>query len=213
MNVLAIDTATDAAAVALLRGEAIRSRRLEWRATFTGTAPAIEALMEESGTRWADLDALVVPAGPGSFTGLRVGAAMALGIAEARGIELHAVPTLEAVAESFAGPGDAAVCVSLDARRGRRWVAIYERRAAGWRRLEGPLDVVPEDVAEVAGGRPVVGPDLPRRGAAGGDPPVAVEAMARLVARDPVRHRLEGPDRLRLVYARPGVDRPPQDGG
>lgn len=213
MNVLAIDTATDAASVALLRGESIRSRRLEWRATFTGTAPAIEALMEESGTGLEDLDALAVPTGPGSFTGLRVGAAMALGIAEARRIALHAVPTLEAVAEAFAAAADEAVCVSLDARRGRRYVAIYERGTAGWRRLEGPLDVVPGEVEALAAGRPVVGPDLPRRGDAARDPPLAAEAMAWLVSREPERYRLEDPDGLRLVYARPGVDRPPGDDG
>lgn len=207
VNVLAIDTATDGAAVALLVAGEARARRLGWRATFTDTAPAVEALLREAGIGWDDLDALAVPVGPGSFTGLRVGAAMAMGLAEARGLPLHAVPTLEAFAEAYAAPGDRAVCVSLDARRGRRYLARCERADGGWRTVEGPLDVVPDAVEALADASPVVGPDLPRRGERSEEPPTVAETVARLVARDPGRHRLEAPDRLRLVYARAGVDR------
>lgn len=206
MIVLAIDTATDAAAVALLSGGRARVRGLGWRATFTETAPAMAALLEEAGIGWEAVDAIAVPGGPGSFTGLRVGAAIALAVAEARGTPLHAVPTLEAVAEAWAGPGDRAVCADLDARRGRRYVARYAREARGWRLVEGPLDVEPGVVEERAGGWPVVGPDRPSRRE---DPPTLAEAMARLVARDPDRHRLASPEALELAYARPGVDPPP----
>lgn len=204
--VLAIDTATDAAAVALAVGGETRVRRLGWRASFTETAPAIEALLAEAGTGWGSLEAVGVPAGPGSFTGLRVGAAMALAVAEARGAALHAVPTLEAVAEAFAGPGDLAVCASLDARRGRRYAAKYERTEGGWRLVEGPVDVPPEAVEAMAGAWPVVGADRPPR--SGEKAASVAEAVARLIRADPRRHRLESPERLRLVYARPGVDPP-----
>lgn len=204
MNVLAIDTATDEAAVALRTGERTRVRRLGWRTSFTETAPAIEALLEEAGTAWEDLAAIAVPAGPGSFTGLRVGAAIALGIGESRAIPLHAVPTLAAVAEAHAGFDDERVCASIDARRGRRYVAVYERERGGWRRVVGPEDVPPGEVAGIAGGTPVVGPNLDPRHEA---PPTIAEAVVALVARDPDRYRLATPGALRLIYARPGVDR------
>lgn len=207
MNVLSIDTATDAAAVALWREGTAAVRPLGWRATFTETAPAVAALLEAAGLGWEAVDAVAIPAGPGSFTGLRVGAALALALAEARGAALHAVPTLAAVAEAYAGPGDGEVVADLDARRGRRFAARYAREAGGWRLLEGPLDVAPEALTAWAGEAPVVGPDRPAR--PGASPPTLAEGVARLVARDPERYRLPAPAALEIVYARPGVDRAP----
>ncbi|MGH7565713.1 MAG: tRNA (adenosine(37)-N6)-threonylcarbamoyltransferase complex dimerization subunit type 1 TsaB, partial [Gemmatimonadota bacterium] len=77
--VLAIDTATAPGSVALRVGERTSERALDWRASFRQMAPAIEDLRTEAGLSWSDLDAIAVPVGPGSFTGLRVGAALALG--------------------------------------------------------------------------------------------------------------------------------------
>lgn len=202
MNVLAIDTATDSPGVALSVGGRIASRRIGWRSAFVETAPAIESLLAEAGLERGDLEAVAVPAGPGSFTGLRVGAAFALGLCRGSGVPLHAVPTLEAVAEAYAGPEDGRVCASIDARRGRRFAALYERRDGGWRRLAGPVDAGPEGVAELAGGARVVAPPE-----AGGEPAVAV-AIAALVTREPARRRLTSPGELSLVYARPGVEPP-----
>lgn len=202
MTVLALDTATDGAAVALWTPAGTRVRALPWRASFTATVPAAAALLGEAGRTWADVTDLAVPAGPGSFTGLRVGAALALGLAEGRGVGLHAVPTLAAVAEAFAPPGAARVCAWLDARRGRRYAAVYERDGEGWRREAGPVDVPPADLEGFADGAPLVGPP----GEDGRPRPVA-GALAELVRRDPAGHRLSDPGALALVYARPGVDR------
>jgi len=203
-TVLAIDTATPAGAVALLVEERVLRRPIEWRSSFRQVAPAIEQLLEEAGLRLADLGAIAVPAGPGSFTGLRVGAAMALGLSRLTGRPLHAVPTLAAVAEAFAPPDERRVCATLDARRGRRYAALYERAAPGrWELLQGPVDAAPEEVAEIAGGAPLVAPDVgsaPHRGDG-----YLAEAVARLAAIDP-RYRLAAPGDLRLLYARPGVD-------
>lgn len=203
MNVLAIDAATDAAGVALAAGGRTRSRPVAWRRSFAETAPAAEALLVEAGLAWGDLAALAVPAGPGSFTGLRVGAAFALGVAETREVALHAVPTLIAVAEAYAPPGAPVVCADLDARRGRRYVARVERSADGWRDRTGALDLSPDEAEALADGAPRVGPR------AGDEPSGAVAAaLAGLVARFPDRWRLPAPDRLVLAYARPGVEAP-----
>lgn len=201
--VLAIDTATSSGSVALRVADSTRETPLEWRASFHQIAPAIEGLMAEAGLEWSDVEAVAVPSGPGSFTGLRVGAALALGLARITGRPLLAVPTLAAVAEAYASPEVTRVCATLDARRGRRYAALCERSRPGrWEVLAGPLDATPAEVAALAGAAPLVGPDL----APGG--PVGVglaAAVARLAAAEPARYRSSG-NGLKLVYARSGID-------
>lgn len=203
-NVLAIDTATSDGAVALRVGERLFQRPLQWRASFRQVAPAVESVLEEAGLRLVEVDAIAVPAGPGSFTGLRVGAALALGLARLSARPLYAVPTLAAVAEAFASADASRVCATLDARRDRRYAALYERRPAGrWELLRGPLDVGSEELDEVAGGAPIASPeDGPTGSEAGG---ALAAAVARLATADPA-YGLAAPRDLRLVYARAGVD-------
>lgn len=200
MNVLAIDTATDEAAVALLAAGRFATRPLAWRAAFRELTPAVDGLRVEAGLAWEAVDAIAVPAGPGSFTGLRVGAAFALALAALRAVPLHAPPTLAVVAEACAPRGADRVCASLDARRGRRYVALLARAPDGsWETRRGPLDVPPEEVAAVAGDAPVVALETP------GDRPLVAAALATLVARAPLPYRLSEPGALRLLYARPGT--------
>lgn len=101
----------------------------------------MEALtwLASQGARLADVDALAVVAGPGSFTGLRVGVAACQGWAFATGKPVIAVPTLDAVAAdpSIAEPGDALVVPVIDGQRsevffsGRRGGAdVLSARAA-----------------------------------------------------------------------------------
>lgn len=203
-HVLAIDTATGAGAVALRAGEETRARPLEWRGSFRQAPPAIEGLLAEAGIRLTELDAIVVPAGPGSFTGLRVGAALALGLARIAAVPLHAVPTLAGVAEAGAPPGAVRVCATLDARRGRRYAAIYAREgAARWELLAGPVDGTPSEIAALAAGAPEIGAPATSGASTG-----IAAAIARLAAADPGRYALPEPAALELVYARPGVDGP-----
>jgi tRNA threonylcarbamoyl adenosine modification protein YeaZ len=202
--VLAIETATADGSVALRVGERTREKSLQWRASFREVAPAIEELMAEAGLRWADLDAIAVPSGPGSFTGLRVGAALALGLSKTAGRPLYGVPTLAAVAEAHAPPGAPTVCATLDARRGRRYAALYERAGSSlWELVAGPVDAGPEAVGALAGDAPRIGPDLDRDRTGG---PGLAAAIARLVATDPDRYAQTSPRGLELVYTRPGLD-------
>lgn len=202
MRILAIDTATTEAAVALHVAARVRERRLAWRAAFRESAPAMEALLDEAGLGWSDLDGLAVPAGPGSFTGLRVGAAMALAIAELREIPLFAPPTLAIVAEAAAPEGLTPVHASLDARRGRRYAAILEREDRAWTTVRGPVDIDADRILAWAGAVPHV--CLEER--QGRTSPAA--ALAGLVARAPDAYRLATPGALRLAYARPAMESP-----
>lgn len=198
--VLAVDTATVPGSVALRAGGETRSVPLDLRSAFREAAPAVERLRAEADLGWADLEAIAVPAGPGSFTGLRVGAALAIAIARIARRPLHGVPTLAAVAEAWAPPHPARVCAILDARRGRRYAAVYERAGPGrWRPISGPVDAAPEAVRALARGAPVVAPDP-------GDPSGVAIAICRLVAADPAPFALDSPEHLELAYARPAVD-------
>ncbi|HKJ92257.1 MAG TPA: tRNA (adenosine(37)-N6)-threonylcarbamoyltransferase complex dimerization subunit type 1 TsaB [Longimicrobiales bacterium] len=109
--------------------------------------PAVEFALATAGLTLDGLDGVVVGAGPGSFTGVRVGAATAKGLVRARGLPLFAYSGLLALA-SGAGV-DRPVCALFDARRGEVYAACYrvgdavdEVLAPGARVLEDVLDAV-----------------------------------------------------------------------
>jgi tRNA threonylcarbamoyladenosine biosynthesis protein TsaB len=86
-------------------------------------------VMEEGGVDWAELGAIAIGDGPGSFTGLRIGIATARGLAHAHGIELRPVSSLAALAAGIEAP---AALPLLDARRGELFGALYEGAAEVW---------------------------------------------------------------------------------
>jgi tRNA threonylcarbamoyladenosine biosynthesis protein TsaB len=114
--VLAFDTATPTATVALVRaGEVLGERRSRASSVLADA----DALLHEAGLVVADLDAVVVGSGPGSFTGLRIGFAAALGLALARGVAVAAVSTLDSLGAG--APGSRPV---IDARRGEIFTIV-----------------------------------------------------------------------------------------
>ena len=136
MIVLAIDTSTPRAALALGRpdfdprvappdADAAPSRR-----HGAGLLPAIEALLLAEGLKVADLGAIAVGLGPGSYTGLRIGLTAAKTLAYAAGKPLVALDSLEAIARN--APADALrIAVAVDAQRGDAYVAQFARAAPG----------------------------------------------------------------------------------
>jgi tRNA threonylcarbamoyladenosine biosynthesis protein TsaB len=123
--VLAIDTTTRVGGFALARdGQILASRTLE---SDKGLAAAlfgeIEALLAEAGVTLAEVDAFAALAGPGSFTGIRVGLAAVKALGEATGKPVLAVSNLEALA--FAGEGSVRA-VALPARGGDVFGAIFD---------------------------------------------------------------------------------------
>jgi len=122
-NILLIDTATSVCHVGLLQGERLWQRSLheafKHAEQLTST---INGLMQEAGLAYAQLDAVAVTGGPGSYTGLRIGAATAKGICFGTGAKLLALNTLEVMCEGFKQahadlPSDAVLIPMLDARR------------------------------------------------------------------------------------------------
>ncbi len=137
--VLALESATAALSVALLRGHDLLDEIAAAEGPAAATLlPAIDALLERTRVAVADLDAFAISIGPGSFTSLRVGIATLKGLAFGSDVPVLGVSTLAALARA-AGPTDRLVVPLLDARRGELYAASYAA-GAGWE------TVVPEGV-------------------------------------------------------------------
>ena len=122
---LAIDTTSEFASIALAEGgRVLEEVAMESPDGFAHVMfPDIERLLDRHGLKITDIDGFAAAAGPGSFTGVRVGLTAAKGLAEATGRKVAAVSNLQAVA-SF-GTGALRVPV-IDARRGDIFGAVYD---------------------------------------------------------------------------------------
>jgi tRNA threonylcarbamoyladenosine biosynthesis protein TsaB len=109
MLTLAFDTATEVATCALVRDGDVLGERTSRAGTVLADA---DELLKEHGLEPAQLDALAVGTGPGSFTGLRIGLALARGLGLALGVRAAGVSTLDALAAG--SPGAVPV---IDAKR------------------------------------------------------------------------------------------------
>jgi tRNA threonylcarbamoyladenosine biosynthesis protein TsaB len=131
MNVLAIDTSTEILALAVTHSDAWASIALRKGLQHSpALLPLAERLLGELGMKVSDLHLLVCTVGPGSFTGIRIGLATALGISHGAGIPVVGVSTLDAIARPWEAH-DGEVFAVIDARKGKIYTARYE---AGMRR-------------------------------------------------------------------------------
>jgi tRNA threonylcarbamoyladenosine biosynthesis protein TsaB len=130
LRVLAIDTALEACAAAVLdtdRHGGLTSRSLPMvRGHAEALMPMIAAVMNAAGMEFAALDRIAVTVGPGSFTGLRVGVAAARGIALATGKPAVGLTTLAALAAPFFDMDDSkALLAAIDARHGQVYMQLF----------------------------------------------------------------------------------------
>lgn len=118
---LVLEASTAAGSVALLRGDvALESRAVSMGASREDTLfPAVQSLLTSQHIAPRDLGAIVCGSGPGSFTSLRIAAAVAKGLAHAASVPLYAVPSLLLAAASHNTPGT--YLVHADALRGERY--------------------------------------------------------------------------------------------
>ena len=124
--ILAIETATPVCSVALIKDETVLAElNLQTGNTHSGRLmPQIASLAEMTGTDPAEIEALAVSIGPGSFTGLRIGITTAKTLSYAWDKPIVGIPTLEALA--FNCPAaDGWVSAMLDAQKGRVYEALY----------------------------------------------------------------------------------------
>ena len=148
MNVLGLDTSTEASTACVLRsdGEAfeVDPPPGDGRAHAAELMPAAAEAMERAGLDWRDLDAIGVGIGPGGFTGLRIGVATARALATATGAELRPVSSLMSLARGMGS--DPLSLPLIDARRGEVFAALYE--GPDLREVWAPFAARPEEVAD-----------------------------------------------------------------
>lgn len=133
---LAIDTATRAASLALYSADGVLAEAT-WRSRENHTVeltPQIVRLLELAGVSMSDLQAIGIALGPGSFTGLRVGMSVAKGLAFGSKIPLLGVPTLDVIAHAHTGQS-LPIWTILAVGRGRYSVARYTARRGLARRV------------------------------------------------------------------------------
>ena len=127
MIILAIDTSATAASVCLAREDKILG------SFYTNTAlthsqtlvPMVEQVLKTTQTDVDELDYIAVNAGPGSFTGVRIGVAAAKGFAFKNNLPCVSVSTLESMAYNMLG-GDCVVCAVMDARCSQVYNALFK---------------------------------------------------------------------------------------
>jgi tRNA threonylcarbamoyladenosine biosynthesis protein TsaB len=124
---IALETSTDAGSVALGRGPELIGEVLIGARTRHAESllPALDFLMRSADVARSDVRGIVVGAGPGSFTGVRVAAATARGLAAGLDVPLYAYSSLAALALDAAL--EAPVWALFDARRGEVYAACYQR--------------------------------------------------------------------------------------
>ena len=131
---LAIDTATRYASLALHDGGCVRAE-ITWEMSDRHTVEVmsrIAGLLEQLGATAHDLVGLAVSIGPGSFTGLRVGLAIAKGLALANAIPIAGIPTLDVIARAQVVTSGGLVA-ALQAGRGKLVTMRYRRVRGEWR--------------------------------------------------------------------------------
>lgn len=126
MRLLAFETSAKAASAALLEGEKLLAESYQNTAmTHSQTLLVMaEELLKRCGLTARDVEAVAVAAGPGSFTGVRIGVAAAKGFAWGREIPCCGVSTLEAMAVSL-GENSGLVCAVMDARRNQVYNSLF----------------------------------------------------------------------------------------
>ena len=149
MKLLALESTAKAASCAVLRdGEVLAS---SWQAaglTHSRTLlPMVEDMLKNSELSLADMDALAVAAGPGSFTGLRIGMAAVKGLAWAAEKPCIPVSTLEAMAWPLAHLEGSIVC-AMDARRQQVYNALFEAKNGCLTRLTEDRAIALAELAE-----------------------------------------------------------------
>ena len=140
LNILALDTTTRGGSIAVARGGTLLAARAGDPSRTHGERLPVELMraVDEAGLTAGDLDLLAVAAGPGSFTGLRVGVSAIQGLAVARGLKVVAVSTLDALARAAADVRrpERLIATWMDGQRGEVFGALYH---ADGTTLESPV--------------------------------------------------------------------------
>jgi len=145
---LALDTSTKRMGLALYDGVSVLSETM-WTSDMHHTvelAPAIRDTLQRAKVSLEQVAVIGVARGPGSYTGLRIGLAVAKGLALAQHLDLVAVSSLEIVAQGQAVT-DAQLVAVLEAGRGRLAVGWYQVGEDRWQALGQPAVLTPQELS------------------------------------------------------------------
>lgn len=207
---LGIDAATPPSSVAVTRGDAVLASRTGpfGRDTDAWILPAVELSLAAAGIAIAEVSCIGVTVGPGTFTGIRVGLATAMGLGRGSGVPLVGITTLEAIALAAGADAATRVLATVDARRGQVYAAVYAVGDGAVDCLRRPWLGDPGDIARqaaafgplVAAGTGLSAPELAALPTAPQPSEPLAAAVALLAARrpppdaPPVPFYLRGPD-------------------
>ncbi len=202
---LALDTATDRASIALggpgvvlAEADIVGARR-----HASGLLPALESILGRIGASAAQIEGVVLADGPGSFTGLRVGASVAKALIRVRQMPLWTAPSLLGVARSAAvAPGETIAAVS-DALRGELFAGAWRFHAGAVEWVLAPMVLTPAGFRERLGpGVRITGTGAPLLGAGEPSWPRAA-ALLELVGMAAGVTRVADPASWEPAYGRP----------
>jgi len=127
MKLLALDSSGLVASVAIVTEETVLAEyTVNYKKTHSQTLlPMLDEIVRMLGIDLSEVDGIAVSAGPGSFTGLRIGSATAKGLGLALEKPIISVPTLEGLAYNLIG-SHALICPMMDARRNQVYTGLYE---------------------------------------------------------------------------------------
>lgn len=163
MKILALDSSGLVASVAVVEDDTLLAEyTMNYKKTHSQTLmPMLNEVKNMIDLDLSSLDAIAVAAGPGSFTGLRIGSATVKGLALALNKPIVEVPTLEGLAYNMCGTAHY-VCPLMDARRNQVYTGIYKFVLANdeWK-METVQEQCAVDITEILGicnelGKPVV---------------------------------------------------------
>ena len=127
MKILALDSSGLVASAAITENDLLVAEYdIQYKKTHSQTLlPMLEEIRRMVDLDMESVDAVALAAGPGSFTGLRIGSATAQGLGLALDIPIVEIPTLEGLAYNLYGSADY-ICPIMDARRGQVYTGVYE---------------------------------------------------------------------------------------
>lgn len=154
MNLLAIDTATEACSAAVWVDGVVRGRcEVVGRDHTQRLIPLVESVLAEAGLRYSQLNGLVCGVGPGSFAGVRIGVSFAKGVALAHELPVLGVSSLQLLAQAaLEDSASDPVLVAIDARMGEVYFQAFERGPEGFASALGEASVCAPSAVVVPSG-------------------------------------------------------------
>jgi tRNA threonylcarbamoyladenosine biosynthesis protein TsaB len=133
---LGIDTSENTVTAAIDRDGSILAwdQKIGYQSHCKSLADVTGSLFARAGVKIKDLDVVLYVRGPGSYTGLRIGGAFAMGLVAGNHAQIAGVSSLEALALSSSG--DSLIRPVIDARADRIYTALFQKENFSWKRLE-----------------------------------------------------------------------------